>query len=54
MDLLKINMDNELIEDKSSQTIDQFNEREITPTKFNSILLNKIHPFYDKNGRNFC
>ena len=31
MDLLKIYMDKELIEDKPSQTIDQFNEREITP-----------------------
>ena len=31
--------------------IDQFNERKITSTKSYSILLNKIHPFYDGNGR---
>ena len=44
-------MDKELIEDKLYQIIDQFNEREITSTKFYSILLNKIHPFYDGSGR---
>ena len=54
MDLLKIYTDKQLIEDKPSQTTDQFSEKEITPKKFNSILLNKIHPFYDKNDRNFC
>ena len=37
--------------DKLYQIIDQFNERKITPTKFYLILLNKIHPFYDRNGR---
>ena len=44
-------MDKELIEDKLYQIIDQFNERKITSTKFYAILLNKIHPFYDGNGR---
>ena len=44
-------MGKELIDDKLYQIIDQFNERKITPTKFYSILLNKIHPFYDGNGR---
>ena len=44
-------MDKELIEDKLYQIIDQFNERKSTFTKFYSILLNKIHPFYDRNGR---
>ena len=44
-------MDKELIEDKLYQIIDQFNERKITSTKFYSILLNKIHPFYDGSGR---
>ena len=44
-------MDKELIEDKLYQIIDQFNERKITSTEFHSILLNKIHPFYDENGR---
>ena len=44
-------MDKELIEDKFYQITDQFNERKITSTKFYSILLNKIHPFYDGNGR---
>ena len=47
----KMYMDKELIEDKLYQIIDQFNERKITSTKFNSILLNKTHPFYDENGR---
>ena len=47
----KIYMDKELIEDKLYQIIDQFNERKITSTKFYSILLNKIHPFYDGNGK---
>ena len=44
-------MGKKLIDDKLYQIIDQFNERKITPTKFYSILLNKIHPFYDGNGR---
>ena len=44
-------MDKELIEDKLYQIIDQFNERKITSTKFYSILLNKIYPLYDGNGR---
>ena len=47
----KIYMGKELIEDVLYEIIDQFNERKITPTKFYSILLNKIHPFYDENGR---
>ena len=47
----KMYMDKELIEDKLYQIIDQFNERKITSTEFYSILLNKIHPFYDGNGR---
>ena len=44
-------MDEDLIEDNLYQIIDQFNERKITSPKFYSILLNKIHPFYDGNGR---
>ena len=44
-------MGKELIDDKLYQIIDQLNERKITSTKFYSILLNKIHPFYDGNGR---
>ena len=47
----KMYMDKELIEDKLYQIIDQFNERKILSTKFYSILLNKIYPFYDRNGR---
>ena len=47
----KMYMDKELIEDKLYQIIDQFNERKITSTEFYSILLNKIHPFWDGNGR---
>ena len=44
-------MDKDLIEDKFYQITDQFNERKITSTNFYSILLNKIHPFYDGNDR---
>ena len=47
----KMYMNKELIEDKLYQMIDQFSERKTTSTKFYSILLNKIHPFYDENGR---
>ena len=47
----KIYMDKELIEDKLYQIIHQFTKRKITSAKFYSILLNKIHPFYDGNGR---
>ena len=47
----KMYMDKELIEDKIYQIIDQFIKRKITSTKFYSILLNKIHVFYDENGR---
>ena len=46
----KIYMNNELIEDKLYQIVDQFNERQITSGKFYSTLLNKIHPFYGGNG----
>ena len=38
----KMYMDKELIRDKPYQIIDQFNERQITSTKFYSIVLNKI------------
>ena len=47
----KMYMDKDLIEDMHYQIIDQFNEKKITSTKFCSILLNKIHPFYDESGR---
>ena len=44
-------MDGDLIENKLYQIIDHFNERKTKSTKFYSILLNKIHLFYDGNGR---
>ena len=47
----KMYIHKELIEDKLYQIIDQFNERTFTSTKFYSIVLNKIHPFYDGNGK---
>ena len=47
----KMYMDKKIIEDKPYRIMDQFNERKFTSTKFYSILLNKIHPFYDGNGR---
>ena len=43
----KIYLDKVLIENKFYQLVDQFHERKITSTKFYSILLNKIHTFYD-------
>ena len=51
MDLIKCIWVKGLIEDKLDQIIDLFNERKITSTKFYSILLNEILPFYDGNGR---
>ena len=47
----KMYMDKELLEDKFYQIIDHFSERKIISRKFYSILLNKIHPFYDGDGR---
>ena len=44
-------IDKDLIEDKLYQIIHQFKERKITPITFYLILLNKVHPFYDGNGR---
>ena len=35
---------------KPYRFVDQFNERRITPIKFYSILLNRMHPSYDENG----
>ena len=49
----KLCMDKDVIDDKLYQVIDQLNERNITPVKFYSILLNKIHLSYDGNGRKF-
>ena len=50
-ELDKMYIDKDLTEDKVYQTIHQCKEREITSTTFYLILLNKIHPFYDGNGR---
>ena len=50
MDLKKY-MNKDLIEEKLYQVKDQFNQKKITLTKFHSILVNKIHPFNDGNGR---
>ena len=44
-------MDKEWTEYKLYQIIDQFSGRNISSTKFYSMLLNKIHPFYDLDGR---
>ena len=46
----KMYMDKELIEDNLYQIIDQLNKRKTLSAKFYSILLNKIHQFYDVNG----
>ena len=50
----KMYTDKELIENKLYQIIDQISERKITSTKLYWIILNKIHPFYDRNGRTFA
>ena len=47
----KMYMDKGLIKYKLYQIIDQFNERKLHLQKFYSILLNRIHPFYDGNSR---
>ena len=39
-------MDEDLVEDKLYQIIDQFNERKFRAAKFHSVILNKIHPKY--------
>ena len=44
-------MDQELIEDKLYQIIDQFNERKIHLEFYFSLLLNKIHTFSGGNSR---
>ena len=46
-------MDKYIIEVKLYQIKDQFNERKITAVKFDWIIVNKIHQFYDGNGRMF-
>ena len=46
----KIYMGKDLIEDRLYR-IDQFNEKKITLAKFYSILLNKINPFCDGDGK---
>ena len=40
-----------LIENKLYQRLDQFHEMKITPVKFYSITLSKIHILYDGSGR---
>ena len=47
----KMYMDENLIKDKLYQIIEQLLERKIILTKFHSIHLNKMHTFYDGNGR---
>ena len=47
----KLFMGKDLIEDNLYQIMDQVNERNITLINFYAILINKIHPLYDRNGR---
>ena len=47
----KMYVDKDLIEDKLHELIDQFNDRKISHRDFYFTLLDKIHPFYDENGR---
>ena len=44
-------MDKDLIEDKLYQIMYQFSKRKNTPLKLYSVIIHKIHPFYDGNGR---
>ena len=46
-------MEKDLIENTLFKIIGQFNEKKITPIKFYSIRLNKIHPFYDRKDGTF-
>ena len=47
----KIYMDEDLIEGKPYEIIDQFSGSKTTLSKFYLLLLNKIHPSYVGNGR---
>ena len=49
----KMYMDKNLIENKFYQTTNQFREKKITPVKFSSTHLNKIHQFHDRNDRRY-
>ena len=44
-------IDKDILEDKIYQTKHQFNGKKITPVRCYTILLNKIHPFFDGKGR---
>ena len=44
-------MDFTRIESELYILVDKFNKRQITPTCFCNIFLNKIHPFSDRNGK---
>ena len=44
-------MDFTRIESELYTLVDKFNERQITPTCFCNIFLDKIHPSSDGNGR---
>ena len=46
-----MSMDNDLIEDKPYELIDQFNERKINHRDFYFALLDDIHSFYDGHER---
>ena len=47
----KMHMNKLLMEDKLYHIIDQFNKRKVTSAESYSLILNKIHQFYDGNGR---
>ena len=44
-------LDIDLTENELYQMIDQFNERKSIATRYSLIFLNKIHSFYNGNGR---
>ena len=47
----KVQIENDLIEDRLYQITDQFSEKKIAPAKFYLIFLHEIHSFYDGNGK---
>ena len=49
VNVIKTYIDKYLIEDKLFKLIDQFNERKINHRDFYFVLIENIHPFYDRN-----
>ena len=46
-----MNIDQDLIEDRLQELIDQFTERKMNQKDFYFALLDNVHLFYDGNGK---